>query len=133
MTEVVIKFNQQRNEYLIYEPTTDTLMAASNLTESLLGLNKFLVESGMIQGDLFSSDTIQYHLDTATMKSIVEGNVSLIKRLQAAPSGFMISGQRFGGGIKQKPKEESNNSRRKSGVFQGATGFRSAGKKFGNI
>ena len=46
MIEIVINYDESRKEYKIYEPSTDTLMVSSNLTEALTILNKFLLEIG---------------------------------------------------------------------------------------
>ena len=142
MIEVVIKYDESKKEYLVYEPTTNSLMASTNLTESLVLLNKFLLDSGMSQVDLLQCPDISYHIDSYTMRAIVEGNIQLMKRLNTAPSGFMISNQRFGqngiaGGQKPKPQQTSSDSKQKSkgkqrGLgFAGASGFKSAFKKFG--
>lgn len=139
MIEVVICFDPIKEVYKIYEPSTDSLMVSANLTEALILLNKLLHEKGLSQQDLLNCDDISYHIDSRTMKSIIEGNLTLIKRLQTAPSGFMISAQRFGssgtsqgsnnnGGSQQKG---NNSGRRSSGSFSGATGFKQSFKKFG--
>ena len=99
MLNIVIKFDKEKGMYNIYEESTNTLMVSCNLVEALCNLNEFLLSSGLIQGDFIHSDNIQYHLDSNTMKSIIEGNLALVKRLNNAPSGFMISEQRFGQGM----------------------------------
>lgn len=136
MVEIVINYDSQRKEYKIYEPSTDTLMVSGNLTEALLILNKFLIEQGLINVDILQCPDISYHLDSDTMRSIVEGNIKLIKRLRSAPSGFMMSSQRFGGGNSsgQQAKSSSDTSSKKKGgggTFAGAKGFQNAYKKFG--
>lgn len=133
MVEIVINYDSQGKEYKIYEPSTDTLMVSSNLTEALLILNKFLIENGLIGVDILECPDISYHLDSSTMRSIVEGNIKLIKRLKSAPSGFMMSSQRFGttqtSSSSSQDKNQKNN--RSGGGFAGATGFKSSYKKFG--
>lgn len=133
MIEVVIKYDPTRQAYAVYEPSSDSLMVASNLSEALLMLNKFLLESGLSDVDILNCPDISYHIDSQTMLSIVEGNVKLLKRLNTAPSGFQISTQRFGGSnIGNNNKEEKKPTKKKSSSgFQGATGFRNAYKKFG--
>ena len=134
MIEVVIRYDPTRQAYAVYEPTTDSLMVAANLSEALLMLNKFLLESGMSSVDLLNCPDISYHIDSQTMLSIIEGNMKLLKRLNTAPSGFQISSQRFGGSGLSSKKEEDNKKptkKKSSGGFQGATGFRNAYKKFG--
>lgn len=120
MIEIVIKYDA--GKFLVYEPTTDTLMACTNLTEALTALNDFLKSSGMSNVDILENPDISYHIDSHTMKSIVEGNVNLLKRLNQAPSGFMISEKRFGVGDKNKTSRTT---------LSGATGFSKSMKKFG--
>ena len=139
MIEIVIKFDSTKNEYLVYEPTTETLLVTTNLTEALLNLNKFLMDSHMIGTDIIDCSNISYHIDSATMKAIIEGNLQLIKRLRNAPSGFMMSSQRFGQTTqsnKQSNNQQSSQSGKKNkrsrGGFSGAKGFNDAYRKFGN-
>lgn len=122
MIEVLINYLPDKDCYGVYEPSTDTLMVASNLSEALVSLSKFLKDSGMISGDILSSDNISYHLDSRSMKGIVESNVNLLKRLSNAPSGFMISSQRFGSSL-------TSSQNKKDGTSE--SGFRN-NNKFGN-
>ena len=134
MIEIVIKYDMVKKAYAIYEPTTDSLMVADNLTEALLMLNRFLLDSGMSKVDILSCPDISYHIDSQTMLSIIEGNMKLMKRLNTAPSGFQISTQRFGGSMTSNNKKDDGKKtqpRRSGNNFQGATGFRSSYKKFG--
>lgn len=122
MIEIVIKYDA--GKFLVYEPTTDTLMACTNLTEALTALNDFLKSSGMSNVDILENPNISYHIDSHTMKSIVEGNVNLLKRLNQAPSGFMISEKRFG-------VSNDKGSKNSGTTLSGATGFSKSMKKFG--
>lgn len=158
MVEIVINYVSERQQFKVYEPTTDTLIVSSSLTEALVNLSNFLVQSGLIQGDILSYPDISYHLDSYTVKAMVESNVNLLKRLQTAPSGFMLSSQKFGGSTigkqQRNNKKESSNgfdnsgfskayksetrSKRfsnssKSASFSGKSGFRTANKKFGGM
>lgn len=157
MIEVVINYSDKDQNFKVYEPTTDTLLVSASLTEALVNLSAFLVQQGMIQGDILSYPDISYHIDSYTMKAMVESNVALMKRLQTAPSGFMISSQKFGGSSmtsssqrkqqkgdngfeknsftkayksEAKSRRFSNGSRSTSN-FSGKSGFRTANKKFG--
>lgn len=151
MVEVVINYDQGTQKYKVYEPTTDTLLVSSNLTEALVNLSMFLTSSGLIQGDILNYPEISYHLDSYTVKSMVESNVNLIKRLQTAPSGFMISSQKFGGsistssyssqkrqdnkgsdGFKKSYQSEKRFSSKSSSSFSGKSGFKTSNKKFGS-
>ena len=155
MIEVVINYSQEDQQYKVYEPTTDTLLVSSSLTEALINLSNFLIQSGLTQTDILSYPEISYHLDSYTLKAMVESNVNLLKRLQTAPSGFMISTQKFGGstvGFKKKDKQPQGDGFKNSGFskaykkeagakrfsnsskssnFSGKSGFRTANKKFG--
>lgn len=146
MVEVVINYNKDNQNFQVYEPTTDTLLVSSNLTEALVNLSIFLNSAGLLQGDILDYPEISYHLDSYTVKSMVESNVNLIKRLQTAPSGFTISSQRFGGTSGLISSKNSNNStgfsesyknsdrkfnKKSSSNFSGKSGFRTANKKFG--
>ena len=77
----------------------------------MLNSQNFLQSSGMIQTDILRTDQIRYHIDSATFLGMVESNVNLLKRLNQAPSGFMISGQRFG--QSQSSAEQNRNNQRK--------------------
>ena len=145
MIEVLIKYIPDKGYYGVYEPTTDTLMASSNISEALISLSNFLKDSGMITGDILSSNEISYHLDSHTMKAMVESNVNLMKRLNNAPSGFMISSQKFGSSINSQNKKDNNaggdskfgnknfGGKQKSGFssFSGNSNFGTSFKKFG--
>lgn len=123
MIEVLINYMPDKECYGVYEPSTDTLLVSSNLSEALVSLSNFLKDSKMIDTDILNTTEIKYHLDSHTMKSIIESNVNLMKRLNNAPSGFMISSQRFGSSMTQ-----NNNSRNED--FK-KTKFDKT-KKFGN-
>lgn len=150
MIEVLIKYLPDKDCFGVYEPTTDTLLVSSNIGESLANLSQFLKDSGMIDKDILSSDDIGYHLDSKAMRGIVENNINLMKRLSNAPSGFMISSQRFGSSLnsnssqpKSEFKKESSDTgkfgnksfggKRDSGFssFSGNSNFKSSYKKFG--
>lgn len=136
MIEIVIKYDPIKQMYLIYEQSTDTLMASANLSEAICILNKFLVDSGMITEDLLHSHKVSYHLDSQTMISIIEGNLNLIKQLQSGPGSFVRSSQKFGasqpsGKDTTKPNSDSSKKGKSKGGFQSATGFNGAYKKFG--
>lgn len=157
MIEVVINYSQEDQTFRVYEPTTDTLLISSSLTEALVNLSNFLMQEGMIQGDILNYPEISYHLDSFTVKAMVESNVNLMKRLQTAPSGFMLSSQKFGGtstpssslkkrdrggnngfedsGFSKSYKKEAYSKRfsnsKKSSSFSGKSGFKAANKKFG--
>ena len=136
MIEIVINYDDSRKEYKIYEPSTDTLMVSSNLTEALTILNKFLLDSGLSKTDILECPDISYHIDSSTMRSIVEGNIKLIKRLRTAPSGFAMSSQRFGGGggsgtQQQQATSQKKQQKKSGGQLSGATGFLGSYKKFG--
>lgn len=143
MIEIVIKYDPSRSEYKIYEPTTDTLMASSNLTEALCMLNNFINSSGLSSvSNILDCPDISYHIDSATMKAMIESNLSLLNRLRTAPSGFAMSSQKFGGTTQfqqkmtqQKAVQSSNSSQKKntmSSGFSSANGFRKSYKKFKN-
>ena len=141
MVEVVINYDQSSQSFKVYEPTTDTILVSSSLAEALANLSLFLSQSGLIQGDILNYPDISYHIDSFTLQAMVESNINLLKRLNTAPSGFMISSQRFGTSLNQ-----SGNSKRDSGFkessskkfghkssgFSGKNGFKSSNKKFGN-
>ena len=146
MIEVVINYDTEKQFYKIYEPSTDTILISSNISEALINLSKFLLDQKLTEKDILNSDNITYHLDSHTMRAMIESNVILIKRLNSAPSGFTISTQRFGGSsVQKKPtgkqKDFGKNSnitsdkssfKKNTGKFSGASGFKTAGKMFGS-
>ena len=136
MIDVVIGFDKEEQVYKVYEPSTDTLLVTTSLGESFIKLSEFLKSKGMIMGDLLGDDSIRYHIDSATLLAMVESNANLLKRLNQAPSGFMISGQRFG----QSTTSSSSNNKggQKKQKFGGTGGtfskskFNESYKKFGD-
>ena len=128
MIQVVINYDPGTREYKVYEPSTNTILVTTNITEALVNLSKFLLDSGMIDIDILNSDDISYHLDSATMKAIVKSNVTLLKRLNNGPSEIMKSSQKFG----QEAKVPSTSFGGKSTSF-GSGKFNKSYKKFGRM
>jgi hypothetical protein len=136
MIDVVIGYDKEEQVYKVYEPSTDTLLVTTSLGESFIKLSEFLKSKGMIMGDLLGDDSIRYHIDSATLLAMVESNANLLKRLNQAPSGFMISGQRFGQSTTSS--SSSNKGGQKKQKFGGSGGtfskskFNESYKKFGD-
>jgi hypothetical protein len=136
MIDVVIGFDKEEQVYKVYEPSTDTLLVTTSLGESFIKLSEFLKSKGMIMGDLLGDDNVRYHIDSATLLAMVESNANLLKRLSQAPSGFMISGQRFGQSTTSS--SSSNKGGQKKQKFGGTGGtfskskFNESYKKFGD-
>jgi hypothetical protein len=135
MIEIVIKYDIDKNTFGIYEPSTNTYMISANLSEGLVGLERFLIDTKLIEKGLLDSTNITYHLDSYSMKAIIESNVALMKRLNSAPSGFMISQQKFGG---NNLKQSFDNTKKQKGSYTSSgsgksfskTGFKNSYKKF---
>lgn len=132
MIELVIQYSTEKEMYMVFEPTTDTLIVSASLTEALVNISKFLSDSGMIVGSILDYGEISYHIDSATMKAMIESNVNLMKRLNSAPSGFTIASQKFGGSSGGTRKESNGKGfKRSSGSFS-KSGFNETYKKFGS-
>lgn len=150
MIEIVINYDKDRKEFKLYEPTTDTLFITSSLGESFIKLNDFLKDQGLITTDILNTLDITYHIDSLTFLALIESNVGLLKQLNNAPSGFMISSQKFGMPTNLQanrqnftPNQQSkgnsnyNNKRKRGKTEKGSSGFfskssfRSSYKKFG--
>ena len=137
MIDVVIGYNREDQVYKVYEPSTDTLLVTTSLGESFIKLSEFLKSRGMIPGDLLGDDNIRYHIDSATLLAMIESNANLLKRLNQAPSGFMISGQRFGQSTTSS-SQSGNRGGQKKQKFGGSGGtfskskFNESYRKFGN-
>lgn len=125
MIEIVINYDPQKQYFKIYEPSTDSLMVSANLGEALCILNQFLKDSGLSKEDILNSSNISYHIDSYTIRGIIEGNLKLIKRLNQAPSGFQTATQKLGG------KDEGGKKKKQTTGLASATGFRKAYRKFG--
>ena len=95
MVEVVINYDVENKLYKAYEPSTDTLFVTSSLGDTFNKLEAHLLQFGLIAGSLLSEQNITYHLDSPTFIAIVQSNANLLKRLNNAPSGFMVSSQRL--------------------------------------
>ena len=141
MIDIVIKYDDTKQTFGIYEPTTNTYMLSANLSEGLVYLEKFLKDSKLIDKGLLDADNITYHLDSKSMKGMIESNVNLMKRLNNAPSGFMMSQQRFGGGSSMSSPSSSKQGYSGKGKSRESSfskpyfshsGFKSSFKKFGN-
>ena len=137
MVEVVINYDKEENLFKAYEPTTDTLLITSSLGDTFNKLENHLLQFGLIAGSLLSNQDIIYHIDSPTFIAMVQSNANLLKRLNNAPSGFMISSQRLGIGSGKtnnngdwKNKKSSGNSK-KTGTFS-KSNLTGANKKFGN-
>lgn len=152
MIEVVINYDRDRNEFRLYESSTDTLFITASLGESFIKLNDFLKSQGMIATDILSAADITYHIDSMTFLALIESNVGLLKQLNNAPSGFMISSQRFGmsNNLQTTPKQAqqsqmqgrgnnnySDSKKKRGKTARGSSGFfsdssfRGSYKKFG--
>jgi hypothetical protein len=89
-------------------------------------------------GDLLGDDSIRYHIDSATLLAMVESNANLLKRLSQAPSGFMISSQRFGQSTISPSSSGNRGGGQKKQKFGGSGGtfskskFNESYKKFGD-
>jgi len=136
MVEVVINFDQDNNVYKAYEPTTDTIFVTTSLGDTFNKLEEHLKQSGLIAGSLLSDLNITYHLDSPTFIAMVKSNASLLKRLNSAPTSFMMSSQRLGINNNKekswdKEKDYNGKKRRKSGTFSKSNLTKSY-KKFDN-
>lgn len=137
MVEVVINYDKEESLFKAYEPTTDTLLITSSLGDTFNKLEHHLLQYGLIAGSLLSNQDIIYHIDSPTFIAMVQSNANLLKRLNNAPSGFMISSQRLGIGSGKannngdwKNRKSSGNSK-KTGTFS-KSNLSGANKKFGN-
>ena len=129
MIEIVINYDENKNLFKAYEPTSDTMLVTATLSDSLLKLNEFLKSENMIENDLLSSKNISYHIDSETMSAIIKSNVELLKRLSTAPSGFTTSNQRFNSSNNGGNFGNNIGSKKKWKYFSGS--FRGSYKKFG--
>lgn len=135
MVEVVINYDKENKLFKAYEPSTDTLFVTSSLGDTFNKLEAHLKQFGLIAGSLLADQNITYHLDSPTFISIVQSNANLLKRLNNAPTGFMISQQRLGlgsgGGNDRKENwKKGGNNKRRSGTFS-KSNLGNASKKFG--
>ena len=130
MIEIVINYDKDRREFNLYEPTTDTLLITSSLGETFIKLNEFLQSQGMITTDILGSTDIMYHIDSLTFLALVESNAGLIKQLNNAPSGFMISSQRFGmsNTMSTSPKQQAQGLQQGKGNSNYNDGKKKRGK-----
>jgi hypothetical protein len=138
MIDVVVNFDPTRGEFKLYEPTTDTLLITTSLGETFAKLDEFLKERGLIASSILATADVNYHIDSATFIAMVKSNADLLKRLNNAPSGFMISSNRFGITPGQsslsdsyKNKNTKGKGKRNSATFS-KTSFNNSNKKFGN-
>lgn len=138
MIDVVVNFDPTRGEFKLYEPTTDTLLITTSLGETFAKLDEFLKEHELISSSILATANVNYHIDSATFIAMVKSNADLLKRLNNAPSGFMISSNRFGITPSQnslndsyKNKNTRGKGKRKNVTFS-KTSFNNSNKKFGN-
>lgn len=128
MVEIVIKFDPDKEMFNVYEPTSDTLLVTSSLSESLLKLNEFLKSEKLVKDDILNTADVSYHIDSYTMSTMIRSNANLLKRLSTASSGFTVSTQRFGS-TKSTNKFNSMATRNWEKGFGSA--FTKSHKKFG--
>lgn len=134
MTEVVVKYDKESNEYHIYENTSQTLIMSRTLGEGFSNLNFFLIQSGQIQKSLIEDEDVIYHFDGHTFKEIIKSNMALLKRVSDIPSEFKNSANKFG--MPSVPKDL--NTKNKQNFSKGSSNFQKGkmtgfkGSKFGN-
>lgn len=142
MIEIAISYDPTTKEYRAYEPTTDTLFVTTSLGDSFLKLDEFLKARGLITEDILKCLNVTYHIDSYVFFGLIENNVNLMKRLNQAPSGFTVSGQRFGVSQSQpslstqlaQKKKSSGGGKRFGGKSTGTfskSSFGNSYKKFG--
>ena len=105
MTDIVVNYDPQKNEYQIYESTSKTLILSRTLGEGFGNLNAFLLESGEIKKSILEDTDIKYHFDSHTFQEIVKSNMALLKRVSDIPSEFKNSASKFG--LSNVPKDIS--------------------------
>lgn len=132
MIEVLINYIPDKKCFGVYEQSTDTLLYSESLSEALVSLSAFLKDSGLITEDILGCNNISYHMDSYTVKAMVESNVNLMKRLSNAPSGFMISSQRFGSTITQNNKKDNSRDFKTQSKFGRSSLGGKKGKNFSN-
>lgn len=131
MVEIVINYDKEKEVYKVFEPTSNTLLVSTNISQALIGLSDFLIKSGLEKNNILESPDISYHIDSATMRAMVESNFALLKRLSQAPTGFMMSQQRFGSTPQKSSSDgKSKNFGRSSSTFSHGS-FNSSNRKFG--
>ena len=130
MVDVVIGFDKEKNLFMAYEQTTDTLFLTSSLGDTFNKLEEHLKKCGIIAGSLLSEQDITYHIDSPTFIAMVKSNANLLKRLNNAPSGFMVSSQRLGINNSSNNKDYKNKKRKKEGTFS-KSNFTGSIKKLG--
>lgn len=145
--DIVINYDPIKKEYKIYEPSTDTILVSTNLTEGIVNLDIFLKSQGLIQedSDILRSEDIDYHMDSHTMRAMVESNVNLLKRLRSSQSEFKNSSNKFGlstgtlsNTVKNNPSQKTSDFSKGSknfskGSFSGTMGsFGKSSGKFGS-
>lgn len=134
MTEVVVKYDKDSNEYHIYENTSQTLIMSRTLGEGFSNLNFFLIQSGQIRKSLIEDEDVIYHFDGHTFKEIIKSNMALLKRVSDIPSEFKNSANKFG--MPSVPKDL--NTKNKQNFSKGSSNFQKGkmsgfkGSKFGN-
>ncbi len=133
MVDIVINFDKEQNVFKAYEPSTDTLFVTSSLGDTFNKIEAHLKQYGLIAGTLLGDQNITYHLDSPTFIAMVQSNANLLKRLNNAPTGFMISQQRLGLGTTNNGPNSKNyggKGKKKTGQFS-KSNLNGANKKFG--
>jgi hypothetical protein len=128
MVEIAISFDTDKEVFKVYEPSSDTLLITSSLSESLMKLNDFLKSENLVKDDILNTADVSYHIDSYTMSTMIRSNANLLKRLSTASSGFTISTQKFGSN-RSNNKFNSMATRNWNKGF--GTAFTKSHKKFG--
>ena len=55
MIDVVINYDLEKNEYKIYEPTTDTILITTSLGETFIKLDEFLKQNKLITTNILNT------------------------------------------------------------------------------
>ena len=131
MVDVVIGFDKEKNLFMAYEQTTDSLFITSSLGDTFNKLEEHLRKCGIIADSLLSEQNITYHIDSPTFVAMVKSNANLLKRLNNAPSGFMVSSQRLGINNSNNNRDYKKNSKRKKEGTFSKSNFTGSIKKLG--
>jgi hypothetical protein len=125
-TKVIIKYNKDTDEYLLYSEDLDTVFTSNELFKTLVMFNSYMTSINE-NFNILKSDDIEYLLDSNSMKKIITSNVELIKKLNKLPTEFQMSSEKFGS---QSYSGQSKFSSKRNDKFVSEFSKLSSKKKF---
>lgn len=92
---VDINYDKDEGTYSLVCEELDVGILSAELSKVLVLFDSYLRENN-INVSILESESIDYHIDSLTMRNMIISNVSLLKLLRNSQKGFQSSKNKFG-------------------------------------